>query len=87
LPIYRKRSPESPAVVWRGLAEACNNHRHKDSRVYVDSRLKTRSWQDEDGRRHERAEVQANNEIFLDGRGQASTEAGIPEEDLSGTTT
>ena len=68
-------------VAWRGLAEACNNHLRKGSRVFVDGRLKTRSWQDEGGQTHYRTEVQADKVIFLDGR-QAQAEAGMPEEDL-----
>jgi single-strand DNA-binding protein len=44
-------------VVWHDLAEACNNHLHKDSRMYVDGRLKTRSWQDQSGQTRERTEV------------------------------
>jgi single-strand DNA-binding protein len=92
---YRYRTAEgeertetewTPVVVWRGLAEACNNHLRKGSRVYVDGRLKTRSWEDESGQTRYRTEVQADNVIFLDGRGQASAEAEMPEEDLPDTT-
>jgi single-strand DNA-binding protein len=68
-------------VVWRGLAEACNSHLHKGSRVFVAGRLKTRLWQDEAGTTHYRTEVQAEQVIFLDGR-HLQVETAMQEEDL-----
>jgi single-strand DNA-binding protein len=77
----RTETEWTQVVAWRGLAEACSSYLHKGSRVYVDGRLKTRSWQDESGQTHYRTEVQADTVIFLDGR-QASAEAGVSVEDL-----
>jgi single-strand DNA-binding protein len=77
----RTETEWTPIVVWRAMAEVCNRHLHKGSRVYVDGRLKTRSWQDESGATRYRTEVQADNVIFLDGR-QPQAETTMPEEDL-----
>jgi single-strand DNA-binding protein len=77
----RTETEWTPIVAWRGLAEACNNHLRKGSRVFVAGRLKTRSWQDEAGQTHYRTEVQAEQVIFLDNR-QAPNGAGVQEEEL-----
>lgn len=53
--------------VWGKTAEACNTHLSKGSRVFVEGRLKTRSW-DTDGQKHYKTEVIANQVIFLDGK-------------------
>jgi single-strand DNA-binding protein len=77
----RTETEWTPIVAWRGLAEACNNYLRKGSRVYVEGRLKTRSWDDEAGQTHYRTEVQAEQVIFLDSR-QAPNGAGVVEEEL-----
>ena len=53
-------------VTWSKLAELCNQYLHKGSRVYVEGRNKTRSWDGQDGQKHYRTEVIASRVIFLD---------------------
>jgi single-strand DNA-binding protein len=55
-------------VTWNKLAEICNEHLRKASRVYIEGRLQTRQWQDADGQTRYRAEVIASDMIMLDGR-------------------
>ena len=52
-------------VAWGNLAEVCNQYLRKGSRVYVEGRLQTRSWDDPDGQRHSRTEVVANEMVIL----------------------
>jgi single-strand DNA-binding protein len=47
-------------------AESCNQFLSKGQRVYVEGRLRTRSWEGQDGRTHFRVEIHANRVIFLD---------------------
>lgn len=65
-------------VTWRRLAEICAQHLSKGSRVYVEGRLETRSWEDAQGQRHYRTEVVAGDMIILDrgGRGTLERTAG-----------
>src|SRR4051794_27601320 len=72
----RTETEWTPVVAWRGLAEACTSYLRKGSKVFVEGRLKTRSWQDEAGQTHYRTEVQADSVIFLDSR-QAQAAAGV----------
>ena len=55
-------------VAWGNLAEICNQYLRKASRVYIEGRLHTRSWEDSDGNRHCRAEIVANEMLMLDRR-------------------
>ncbi|MCA9885499.1 MAG: single-stranded DNA-binding protein [Anaerolineae bacterium] len=55
-------------VTWGNLAEICNNHLNKGQQVYVEGRLQTRGWEDENGKKHFRTELVANEMILLGDR-------------------
>jgi single-strand DNA-binding protein len=55
-------------VAWGNLAEICNQHLSRGQQVYIEGRLQTRSWEDENGQRHFRTEVVANEMIILGSR-------------------
>ncbi|MFH0834123.1 MAG: single-stranded DNA-binding protein [Patescibacteria group bacterium] len=59
-------------VCWGKLAEICQQYLRKGSKVYFDGRLKTRSWEDPDGKKNYRTEIIAENMIMLDSRGGSS---------------
>jgi single-strand DNA-binding protein len=61
-------------VAWDRLAEICSQYLRQDSPVYVEGRLETRSWESEDGQRHYRTEIVANEVIILDRRSRAAEE-------------
>ena len=53
-------------VTWRKLAEQCSQFLQKGRRVYVEGRLRTRSWDTPEGQRRYRTEVVAERVLFLD---------------------
>ena len=53
-------------VTWGKLAELCNQYLSKGKKIYVEGRLKTRSWEDKEGNKRYTTEVIANQVIFLD---------------------
>jgi single-strand DNA-binding protein len=53
-------------VTWNKLAELLGQHLHKGSRVFVEGRLASRSWDGPDGQKRYRTEVVANQVLFLD---------------------
>jgi len=56
-------------VVWNKLAEICNQYLTKGTRVYLEGRLQTRSWEDQQsGQTRYRTEVIVSDMIMLDGR-------------------
>jgi single-strand DNA-binding protein len=55
-------------VTWGNLAEICQQHLVKGQQVYIEGRLQTRGWEDDNGQRHFRTEVVANEMIILGNR-------------------
>jgi single-strand DNA-binding protein len=47
-------------VAWRNLAEVAEKFLKKGSSVYVQGRLRTRTWEDKDGKKHYQTEVIAD---------------------------
>ena len=52
-------------------AERISQYITKGKQIYVEGRLRTRNWDDDQGVRHYRTEVIANNIEFLDRRGDS----------------
>src|SRR5262245_54034493 len=58
-------------VAWDKLAEICNQYLTKGTRVYVEGRLQTRSWDDKNtGEKRYKTEVIAQDMIILSSRGE-----------------
>jgi single-strand DNA-binding protein len=53
---------------WNRQAEVCDEYLSKGSKIALDGRLRSRSWEDEDGKRRSAIEVVANRIDFLDSR-------------------
>jgi single-strand DNA-binding protein len=70
-------------VTWNQLAERCSQNIQKGSRVYVEGRLQTRSWDGQDGQRHYRTEVIANTVSSQDRRQASGVAVGAGEDDSS----
>ncbi len=52
-------------VAWGNLAEICKQQLRKGQQVYIEGRLQTRSWKDQDGRKRFRTELVVNEMIVL----------------------
>ncbi len=59
-------------VAWDKLGEICNQYLNKGSRVYIEGRLATRSWEGDDGVKHYRTEVVAADMIMLDSKNSSN---------------
>ncbi len=67
-------------VTWNKLAETCGQYLSKGKRAFIEGRLKTRSWEGQDGIKRYTTEIVANTVIFLD----RQTPAALPEEHVPG---
>jgi single-strand DNA-binding protein len=56
-------------VAWKKLAEICGEFLTKGKQVYIEGRIQTRKWEDNDGNPKETKEIVANNMTML---GQAA---------------
>ncbi len=55
-------------VLWRGLAELAQKYLHKGSLVYIEGRIRTRSWEDKDKNKRFSTEILGDNLVMLDKR-------------------
>lgn len=53
-------------VAWGERAEECDKHLLKGSRIYVEGRLQTRSWEDQNGKTRYTREIHVREMRFLD---------------------
>ncbi len=61
-------------VTWNKLAETCNQFLAKGRRAYVEGRLRSSTWEGQDGQKRFRNEIVANTVIFLDRPGASADE-------------
>jgi len=55
-------------TMWRGLAEVAEKYLNKGSQVYIEGKLRTRSWKDSEGNDKYATEVVAENMLMLGGK-------------------
>ncbi len=71
-------------VAWSSLAEICKQYLTKGQQVYIEGRLQTRHWDDQEGNKHTSVEIVANEMIILSERretGEASADLAPSEEE------
>jgi single-strand DNA-binding protein len=73
-------------VVWGKLADLCGKYLSKGRQAYVEGRLQTRSWEDQQGQKRYTTEIVANTVQFLGSTQGASegrsNDAGFPAQDF-----
>ena len=55
-------------VMWRGLAESAEKYLRKGSLVYIEGKIRTRSWDDKDGNKRFATEIVADTMTMLSSR-------------------
>lgn len=55
-------------VMWRGLAESAEKYLHKGTLVYIEGKIRTRSWEDKEGHKRYATEVVADTMTMLGGK-------------------
>lgn len=75
---FKEQAEFHNIVAWGRLAETCGQYLKKGSRVYVDGRLQTRSWEDQSGQKRSRTEIVAEQMIMLDRPGAGAAQAAAP---------
>ncbi|NVO18713.1 MAG: single-stranded DNA-binding protein [Bacteroidetes bacterium] len=61
-------------VMWRGLADIAETYLKKGSQVYVEGRLRSRSFDGKDGVKRFVTEIQVDNLVLLGGRKEPGSE-------------
>lgn len=65
-------------VLWRGLAEVAEKYLKKGSQVYIEGKIRTRSWQDQEGNTRYTTEVVGNEMTMLGRAGEGRQQAPSP---------
>jgi len=68
-------------VMFGRQAETCKDYLRKGSKVYIEGRLRTRSWEDQSGQRRYMTEVNGNLMLMLDSRGQGGMDGPGPRDE------
>ena len=68
-------------VAWGSLAEICHEYLTKGQQVYIEGRLQTRKWEDDEGNKRSTVEIHANEMIML-GKSKKKETAGAEDEDI-----
>jgi single-strand DNA-binding protein len=71
----QERTEWHRVVVWGRLAEICGKHLAKGRQVYLEGRLQTRSWEDQQGQKKYTTEIVANTVQFLGSAGERTEAA------------
>jgi single-strand DNA-binding protein len=65
-------------VLWRGLAEIAERYVKKGSQLFIEGKIRTRSWDDKDGNKRYTTEIIADNMQMLGRRADDSTDSAAP---------
>ncbi len=57
-------------VLWRGLAEVAEKYLKKGAKIYIEGKLRTRSWQDQEGNTRYTTEILGDNMTMLGKAGE-----------------
>lgn len=68
-------------VAWRGLAKICGEYLSKGKLVYIEGRLRTRTWEDREGNKRSTTEIEATDMKMLGGLGEQSRKGKEPAMD------
>lgn len=79
---YKDRNGESreltewhTIIAWRQLADLAENYIRKGSQIFVEGRIRSRSWDDQNGQKRYVTEIQADSIQLLGKRGDGATPA------------
>ena len=74
---WQERTEWHNIVAWQRLAEIVGEYVKKGSKLYIEGRLQTSSWDDkETGQKKYKTEIVANDLVLLSGRGEGDSEGG-----------
>jgi single-strand DNA-binding protein len=70
----RERTEWHRIVAWGKLAEICGEYLTKGKQVYIEGRIQTRSWEDNDGVKRYTTEIIINQMLMLGTRGSSDSD-------------
>jgi len=72
----QERTEWHRVVAWGRLGEVCGDYLSKGKQVFIEGRIQTREWEDQDGNKRTTVEIIANDLIMLGGGGASEDRRG-----------
>ncbi|HEX9650002.1 MAG TPA: single-stranded DNA-binding protein [Cyclobacteriaceae bacterium] len=69
-------------VLWRGLAEVAEKYLKKGDSVYIEGKIRSRQWEDKEGKTRYTTEIVGDNMVMLGSRGGSSSGSQSAEKDI-----
>lgn len=66
-------------VTWGKLAEFCEKYLNQGKQIYLEGKLRTRTWQDREGNKRSTTEIEAQNIILLGKREEFTEDQSLEE--------
>lgn len=82
--VRQERTEWHQVIVWGKRAEALHKILSKGSRIFVEGGIRTSSYEDKEGNKRYRTEIQAQNVILSGGGGQRSNNSSTDRSESSG---
>lgn len=70
-------------VAWRNLAKICGEYLSKGRLVYIEGKIRTRSWEDRDGNKRSTTEIEASEMKMLGASGDQDRKPKEPDRDAA----
>ncbi|MFN8296082.1 MAG: single-stranded DNA-binding protein [Chitinophagales bacterium] len=84
---YTEQTEWHNIVMWRGVAERAERILKKGSTIFVEGKLRTRSWEDKENHKRYTTEIVVENFQLLDKREQTGPSQNTSTENKTGTET
>jgi single-strand DNA-binding protein len=69
-------------ALWRGLAEVAEKYLKKGDSVYIEGKIRSRQWEDKEGKTRYTTEIVGDNMVMLGGRGGSGSGSQSSEKDV-----
>lgn len=69
-------------ITWGKLAEFCEKYLNQGKQIYLEGKLRTRSWQDKEGNKRYTTEIEAQNIILLGKKEDMIEKESFPESEI-----
>ena len=69
-------------VLWRGLAEVAEKYLKKGDSVYIEGKIRSRQWEDKEGKTRYTTEIVGDSMVMLGGRGGSGSGTQSSEKDV-----
>ena len=77
----KKRTEWHRIVAWGRLAEFCEKYLTKGKQIYIEGKLRTRTWEDKTGNKRSTTEIEAQSIVLLGKKGEVEEESIPPTEE------